>query len=153
MFSMEKRPDPAKSTMDSKTTRLRLLKILLIVSIVATFIHFTDNYLYFERYPQPAWITRPGVYRSWIIWTVFAIAGYALYRNGRFWISHLCLTIYSFCGITSLGHYLYGSMFEFSPKMHFFILTDGAAGLAILGFIVWSSLILRERFTISRNGV
>jgi len=132
--------------MNSETGRQLLLKILLVASMVSTFIHFTDNYLYFEHYPQPDWITLPGVYRSWIIWTIFGIAGYMLYTRGNFGLSYVCLAFYSFCGITSLGHYLYGGMSEFSLKMHFFILTDGAAGFAILGFTIWSSLIVREQF-------
>jgi hypothetical protein len=55
-----------------------LLKILLIACIVSTGIHFTDNYLYFEKYPQPDWITPPSVYISWVVWTVVGVAGYWL---------------------------------------------------------------------------
>jgi len=132
--------------MNSKIKRQLLLKILLIVSIVSTAIHFTDNYLYIEQYPQPNWITLSSVYRSWIIWTVIGITGYWLYENQRLGLAYVCLVLYSFCGLSSLGHYLYGAMSAFSPKMHFFIVTDGLAGFAILGFALWSSLILREQF-------
>ena len=130
-----------------------LLKILVIASMVSTAIHFVDNYLYFEHYPQPEWITPPGIYRSWILWTAFGIAGYWLYKTQRFWPSYLCLAIYSTCGISSLAHYLYGAMHEFSAKMHFFILTDALTGLAILAFTLWSSLILQEQFKNSRTSV
>jgi hypothetical protein len=130
-----------------------LLKILLIACIVSTGIHFTDNYLYFEKYPHPDWITPPSVYISWVVWTVVGVAGYWLYKSGRFWFAYLCLTIYSFAGLDSLGHYFYGTMSEFSMKMHFFILTDGLTGLAILGFTIWSGLILREQFRESNTSV
>ena len=93
--------------MNLENDRQQLLKILLLISVVITAVHFTDNFIYFEHYPQPDWITRPGVYRSWIIWTVFGIAGYWLYKNQRFWLSYLCLAIYSTCGLSSLGHYLF----------------------------------------------
>ena len=139
--------------MSSEIKRRDLLKILLIVSAVSTAIHFTDNYLYFEQYPQPEWITKPGVYRSWIIWTVFGVAGYWLYQNRRHWSSYACLAIYSTCGLSSLGHYLYGAMHEFSPKMHFFIVTDGLTGLTVLGFTLWSILILQEQFRDSSSSV
>ncbi|WNZ26527.1 hypothetical protein HJG54_09805 [Leptolyngbya sp. NK1-12] len=132
--------------MNSEIKRQLLLKLLLIACVVSTAIHFTDNYLYIEQYPEPDWITPSSVYVSWIIWTVIGIAGYWLYKNQRFWLSYVCLLFYSFCGLDSLGHYLYGAMSEFSLKMHFFIVTDGLAGLAILGFTLWSSLILREQF-------
>ena len=139
--------------MNTKVKHERLLKILLITSICSTLIHFTDNYLYFEHYPQPAWITPTGVYRSWIIWTIFGIAGYVFYQRERFLLSYVCLTIYSFCGISSLGHYLYGGMSEFSPKMHILILTDGMTGLAILGFTIWSGLVQREKFKVSDQSI
>jgi len=132
--------------MNSEIKRQSLLKILLIACIVSTAIHFTDNYLYIEHYPQPDWITPSSIVRSWIIWTVTGIAGYWLYKNQWFWLSYICLAYYSFCGLSSLAHYLYGSMSEFSAKMHLFIATDALTGLAILGFTLWSSLILREQF-------
>jgi hypothetical protein len=132
--------------MNSKLKRQFLLRILLIACVISTAIHFTDNYLYIEQYPQPGWITPPSVYLSWIIATLVGIVGYWLYISQRFWLSYGCLALYSFLGMDSLGHYLYGAMSEFTPKMHFFIVTDGIAGLAILGFTLWSSLILREPF-------
>lgn len=48
-------------------------------------------------------------------------------------------------------YYFYGAMSEFSLKMHLFILTDGLAGGAILGFTFWSSLILREQLNNSHT--
>lgn len=132
--------------MNPEVKRQLLLKIFLVVCIVSTAIHFTDNYLYIEQYPEPDWITPPSVYISWLIWTAIGIAGYWLYKSQKFWFAYLCLVLYSFCGLDSLGHYLYGAMSDFSPKMHFFITTDGLAGSAILGFTLWSSLILREQF-------
>ena len=134
--------------MNSEINRNYLLKIFLITSIISTFIHNVDNYLRFELYPQPNWITPDGVIRSWIIWTIFGLAGYWLYKNQLFLLSYICLIIYSSCGLSSLAHYLYGGMHEFSPIMHFFILTDGLLGLAVLGFVIWSSLFLQKQ---SRN--
>lgn len=117
-----------------------LLPSLLIVSVVSTSIHYTDNFLFFEKYPQPEWITLPSIYISWIILTAIGVAGYWLYRK-RFWLAYVCLVIYSLTGLSSLGHYFYGAMSEFSAKMHLFIWTDGLSGLAVLGFTLWSGLI------------
>lgn len=118
-----------------------LLLSVLIVSVVSTSIHYTDNFLFFEQYPQPEWITLPSIYISWIILTAIGVAGYWLYRNRRFWLAYVCLVIYSLTGLSSLGHYFYGAMSEFSAKMHLFIWTDGLTGLAVLGFTLWSGLI------------
>ena len=130
--------------MNPEITRQSLLKLLLIASIISTSIHFTDNYLFIEQYPQPAWITAPSIYQSWIILTTVGIAGYWLYKFGKFWVGYVCLIIYSLTGLASPGHYLYGSVSQFSLKMHLLIWTDGLTGLAVLGFVFWSALILKE---------
>ncbi|MEB3281586.1 MAG: hypothetical protein VKK42_21960 [Lyngbya sp.] len=127
--------------------RQLLLKVFLLACIISTAIHFTDNYLYIEQYPQPDWITPRSIYVSWIIWTMIGVVGYGLYRSQRFWLAYLCLTIYSFSGLDSLAHYGFGTWSDFSVKMHFFILTDGLTGLSVLGFTLWSGLILREQFS------
>ncbi len=124
--------------MVTQTQPTHILKGLLTFSIIATLIHFTDNYLYFEHYPQPDWISQFGVIRGWFVWTAVGVLGYWLYKNQRYALAHLSLLIYAFCGLSSLGHYLYGGMSEFSPKMHALILTDGLAGAGILGFVLWS---------------
>lgn len=140
-----------QTPMNSEVKRQFLLKSLLIACIISTAIHFTDNYLYIEQYPQPNWIKPSSVYISWVIWTVIGLSGYWLYRSERFWLAYLCLAVYSFCGLDSLGHYLYGAMSEFSMKMHFLIVMDGLTGLAMLGFTLWSGLILKEQFRESRS--
>lgn len=128
--------------MNTKTQNL--LKIFLLASVFSTAIHFVHNYLYFEQYPQPGWITPIGIPRSWLIWTIFGLAGYWLYASQRFWLAYLCLLVYSTCGLSSLAHYFYGALHEFSPAMHLLILADGLAGSLILGFTVWSGLIQKE---------
>jgi hypothetical protein len=123
--------------MNSKVKHLSLLRILLIISLISTAIHFTDNYLFIERYPQPTWITAPSIYQSWVILTAIGIAGYVLYQQGKFWLACGCLLVYSLTGLASPGHYLYGHFSQFSFKMHLFIWTDGLAGLSILVFTLW----------------
>ena len=81
-----------------------LLKLILISNIISTAIHFTDNYRFIHLYPQPAWITAPSIYQSWIIFTVVGIAGYWLYKFRKFWLAYLCLMIYSLTGLASPGH-------------------------------------------------
>lgn len=120
------------------------LKVLLIASIIATGIHFTDNYRFIEQYPQPVWITAASIYQSWLLLTVVGIAGYWLYKFDKFWRAYGCLILYSVTGLASPGHYFYGSLSEFSLKMHLLIWADGLTGLAVLGFTFWSALILKE---------
>jgi len=130
--------------MNLKASSQSFLKLILLASIISTAIHFTDNYRFIEQYPQPVWITAPSIYQSWIILTVTGIIGYWLYKFRKFWSAYLCLSIYALTGLASLGHYLYGSLSQFSLKMHLFIWMDAITGLAVLGFVVWSLLFLKE---------
>lgn len=127
--------------MNAKARAESILKLVLIASIISTAIHFTDNYRFIEDYPQPAWITAPSIYKSWIILTII---GYWLYKLKKFWFAYLCLSIYSLTGLASPGHYLYDSWSQFSFKMHLFIWTDAMTSSAVLGFVVWSLFFLRE---------
>ena len=118
---------------------------VLVASVVLTTIHYTDNYLYFDEYPQPESLQRWHVYVAWLALTAVGIAGYALYERGYALPSYVCLVVYSYTGLSSLGHYLYGSLDEFTAKQHGFILVDGLSGAAVLSFVVWTALTRRRR--------
>lgn len=117
---------------------------VLFAGIVLTVVHYADNYLYFDEYPQPASLRRWQVYTGWIVLTAVGVLGYRLYRSGYTGAAYVALVVYSYTGTSSLGHYLYGSWSEFSAKQHVFILVDGATGLTVLAFVVWS-LFFRSR--------
>lgn len=121
-----------------------LLLLFLIASIVSTNLHYTDNATFIENYPEPAWITVSGIYATWIVMTFIGILGYWLYTQAQFWLSYLCLIIYSVTGLSSPAHYFYGAISNFTFKMHGLILLDLLTGTFVLGFVVWSGLLLRE---------
>lgn len=105
---------------------------------------FTDNYRFIEQYPEPAWITAASIYQSWLLLTGVGIAGYWLYRFNKFWLAYGCLLLYSITGLASPAHYFFGTLAQSSLKMHLLIWADGLVGLAVLGFTIWSALILKE---------
>ena len=117
---------------------------ILIFNIAITSMHYTDNAIFLEDYPEPSWITTSGVFISWVIMTSIAIMSYWLYARQNFWSSYLFLSIYSITGLSSPAHYLYGELSQFSVKMHAFIWSDVVAGLLVLGFVIWSILIARQ---------
>ena len=129
--------------MNQNKTRQTLLLILLIINVVSTSLHYTDNFLYNDQYPEPAWITPNSIYISWIGLTLFGVAGYFLYVKGIFWLAYLCLGIYSLTGISSTAHYFFPASEPFSLKMNVLIWSDAIAGISLLIFIFWSGLILR----------
>lgn len=124
--------------------RNRILLAILAINIAITSLHYTDNALFVDVYPEPNWITTSGVFITWGIMTVIALISYWLYLQKNYWLSYLALVIYSITGLSSPTHYFYGTMPEFSLKMHFLIWSDFIVGLLIVGFIMWSSLLKRE---------
>jgi hypothetical protein len=130
--------------MNGKKIRHTLLLILLIINVVSTSLHYTDNFLNNDKYPEPAWITPNGVYISWIVLTLFGVAGYLLYVKNAFWIAYLCLGIYSITGISSTAHYFFPATEPFSLKMNVLIWFDAIAGTSLLIFTLWSALLLQE---------
>jgi hypothetical protein len=123
---------------------LSTVRLVVIASVLLTAIHFTDNYVSIETYPQPDWVTGAVVLVSWPLFTAFGVAGYLLYRRGRFATAHAFLLVYSYTGISSLGHFLSGSPDEFTTRGVVSVLIDGVAGFAVLAVAVWSILARRR---------
>lgn len=121
-----------------------LLLTVVIANIIITSLHYTDNALFVDIYPEPQWFTTSGVFITWAIMTAIAIISYWLYSKKNYWLSYVALIIYSITGLSSPAHYLYGAMSEFSVKMHFLIWTDFLAGISVIGFIIWSGLVKKE---------
>jgi hypothetical protein len=113
------------------------LRLLLVAAIVSTAVHYTDNFVNVDDFPQPGWVDKPVVAVSWLLLTAIGLLGYRLYANGRFFAAHALLAVYSYTGLSSLGHYLYGTPDPLLRNLS--ILADGLTGGAILAFVVWSA--------------
>jgi hypothetical protein len=113
------------------------LRILLGAAIVSTAIHYTDNYVAIGDFPQPGWVAEWNIVVSWVVLTAIGLLGYRLYTKGRFFPSHALLAIYSYTGLSSLGHYFYGTPEPLLRNLS--IAADGLTGAAILAFVVWSA--------------
>ena len=122
----------------------RWLLGLLIFNVVSTILHYTDNFIFFNRYPAPSWMNMHHVYLAWLILTSFAVIGYVFYLRQKYWLAYLCLFIYSNAGAASMGHYFYGSMTDMSWKMNASIIVDVIAGISLDLFLFWSAFIAAE---------
>ena len=127
-----------------------LLKII-VISVIITSLHYTDNALFIDQYPEPEWIKTYGVFLTWGIMSAIAFIAYFLYARKQYWGSYLLLTVYSITGLSSPIHYLYGKISDFSPKMHLLIWTDFIAGSLIVIFIIWFSVVACEWNKIETN--
>jgi hypothetical protein len=128
----------------SEVPSRRLIIGALIASVVSTAIHYLDNAIYIDHYPQPDWINPELVYIVWSLLTLIGIAGYLFFKEGRYLSSGLYLLVYSYTGLSSLGHYLYGSLHDFSAKMHLLIAADALTGALVAVIAVRLLLLSRS---------
>ena len=121
--------------------RLAILGAILTFSIVSTAIHYTHNFVKVDSYPggfPGDTVVQIGIVLLWPVLTAVGLYGYRLYSEGRLYPAHVCLALYSFLGITTLGHFLNGSP-DIPAFFYATIFTDGIAGLSMLGFVVASA--------------
>lgn len=126
------------------TLSSRWLLAILAINILSTIVHYTDNFLFFDRYPAPHWMNVHHVYIAWLILTPWALLGYFWYARMQYLPAYGSLGLYSLTSLSSFGHYFYGSPVALSVKMNLFICSDGLAGLGLVGFLLWSAFIQQE---------
>lgn len=115
----------------------RTVVTVLLASLLTTAIHYTDNYVSIEDYPQPDWVNREIVVIAWVLFTVIGLAAYQFYREGRLGWAGAYLIVYGYTGLSSLGHYFHGSLDDFTARMHVMIAADGIVGAAVTWVGVW----------------
>lgn len=111
------------------------LKWLLVAIVVSSILHYADNLLYFEEYPEPPWINRAMVDAFWFFMTPLAWIGYRLVRTGRHHTGTLVLLVYVACNLLTLGHYQYAPMYSIDARIHFFILLEAALACLLFVFL------------------
>jgi hypothetical protein len=127
----------------SKRYQLVLLTIL-ILNLLSTWLHYTDNALFLNQYPGPAWFTPVGVMSVVMVMTPIGLLGYWSYIKQSFLLAYLLLGLYSVTSVSSPGHYLFPMVVPMSLKMHSLILLDGFSGLSLISFLLWSCLVVQE---------
>lgn len=125
------------------------VRLVVIASVLVTALHFADNYLSIETYPQPDWVTGAVVMVAWPLFTAIGIAAALLYSRGRTELGGWLLLAYSYTGISSLGHFLSGGPDEFTARGLISVLADGAVGLAVLAVALWVLLAQRRQTTVA----
>jgi hypothetical protein len=120
---------------------VRLLNIVFFTAVASSIVHYTDNYLAFERFPDGGpgpQITADTIWIAWLAFTVVGVAGYIAYRRGRVRLGAALFAVYSISGLIGLGHYSAPGMSELDWWRHAHIWTDIASGTALLVFSVCS---------------
>jgi hypothetical protein len=122
----------------------KILLAILVLNLISTWLHYTDNALFLNLYPGPEWFTPTGVMAVVIVMTPIGLLGYWLYIKQLFWLSYCFLGVYSITSVSSPGHYLFPMVTPMSIKMHGLIWLDGISGLSLIGFLLWSWILAQE---------
>jgi hypothetical protein len=119
-----------------------VLQVILVTALASSIVHYTDNTIRFDRYPQddPKLITRAMIPLSWALFVAFGVYGYALFRRGRYEAAAACLAVFSVSGLISPLHYTSAPVSDFDGLQNTFIWTDFVTCVAVVAFAVWLAL-------------
>lgn len=121
---------------------VKVLTVILAVALAASVVHYTDNYLAFDRFPQSdtgPTITADTIWIAWIIFTASGLAGYLLYRRRRIMPACGLLAFYALSGLIGIGHYSAPGISALAWWRHLHIGIDILCGIAVLAFAIWSA--------------
>jgi hypothetical protein len=122
------------------TRELGVVRTLLAVAIGISIVHYVDNTLNYDAYPQPTSGPAPSqlvVGLSWFAFTAFAMAAYVLLRRGRTTAAAICLALYSGSGLVGLGHYTVPGATDMPWWRQAHIVADITCGVALLTCALW----------------
>ncbi|MBA6410274.1 MULTISPECIES: hypothetical protein [unclassified Pseudoalteromonas] len=82
---------------------------LLLALVAGSVLHYTDNLLFFEQYPEPPWINQHQIDAFWWVMTPLAWIGYSLIMRGSLRVGTATLLTYAACNLLTLGLFLMNS--------------------------------------------
>lgn len=124
--------------------RCTCLLILLVLNMIASILHYTDNLIYFDLYPEPDWFSPYLTDSIWWLMTPLGIGGFWFYRQKKFPLAYIGLYGYSLLSQLTLGHYLIAPIWDLSLKMNSLILIESFVAIPLLLFTLWSQFFWQE---------
>jgi hypothetical protein len=121
---------------------LSILTCVLLLAVAVSVVHYTDNYVNYEDFPQSDTIPNPSattVLVAWFVFTAFGLAGYLLFRRRRYPPALVCLGVYSGSGLVGIGHYLTEGMTDAVWWRQAHVVADIALGACVLAFCLWAA--------------
>src|SRR5687768_5107710 len=83
------------------TRAIRILGGILVIAVVVSIVHYTDNYVNYDDYPQATSVPNPSagvVLGAWVAFTAAGLAGYLLFRRGPSTLALILLAAYAGSG-------------------------------------------------------
>lgn len=109
--------------------RFRALKLLIALGMLASLLHFADNTLSIERYPEPSWITPLGVVVAWCAVTVLAVFALARRRPDRAFFA--VAAAYALVLLSGLLHYAFGTPMHVAMRSNATVLFEALTGVVL----------------------
>ena len=106
-----------------------MVKLLVAAGLVASLLHFADNAVAIDQYPEPGWITPLGVAVSWCLVSVLAFVALSRKRAdaGFFWSA----SVYAVVLLGGLLHYAFAPPMHMALRSNITVLTESAIGIAL----------------------
>lgn len=130
----------------SKIFNENILFWLIIANIVASILHYVDNVMHFEHYPEPDWLNAKLVDMFWFFMTPFAVFGFMAFKKQQYYLSLFLIISYALMGLLVLGHYNYAPFFEINFKIHLFILLEAILAFILLVYIISYVYFIKKGF-------
>ena len=122
----------------------RLLVALLGFAFVVSVVHYVDNYVNYDDYPQGGVGPVPPpsaavVGLSWFVFTASGAMGLWLWLRSRVTAAAVFLTGYSVSGLIGFAHYAVPGATSMVWWRQLHVVTDICCGLAVFGFALWAA--------------
>ena len=127
---------------------VRTLTVILGVAVVISIVHYTDNYVNYDDYPQSTTVPNPSaaaIVTAWFVLTGAGLAGYLLFSRGPSSLALILLAAYSGSGLIGIGHYLVPGATSMPWWRQAHVCVDIACGIAVFSFAMWVGLRRRRR--------
>jgi hypothetical protein len=124
----------------------RVLTVIFTTAVIVSVIHYTDNYVNFNDYPQPDQVDLPaaGIWSAWIAFTAVGLAGYLLFLRSPSVLALALLAIYSGSGLVGILHYSVDGAFQMPWWRQAHVCADILCGFAMITFVFWARTYLRD---------
>ncbi len=113
---------------------LRIVTVVFWTTVAVSVVHYTDNYVNYDAFPQAASGPNPSkttVLVAWFVFTASGLAGFALFRRGRLRPASLFFGLYSVSGLIGIGHYTVGGMTDAVWWRQAHVVADILLGIAM----------------------
>jgi hypothetical protein len=121
---------------------VRILGWIFAVAVVVSIVHYTDNYVNFDDYPEaPKAVPTSAalVLGAWFAFTAAGLTGYLLFRRRPSDLALVLLAAYSGSGLVGIGHYLVPGATSMPWWRQVHVCLDIACGIAVFSFAVWAA--------------